>query len=35
MSGTFDYDVFLSYSSTDKKIVHALAERLTGIDVHG
>ncbi len=24
----FEYDVFLSYSSKDKKIVHALAERL-------
>jgi small GTP-binding protein len=28
MSNTFDYDVFLSYSSQDKQIVHALAERL-------
>ena len=24
----FEYDVFLSYSSKDKKTVHALAERL-------
>nr|QNO48683.1 hypothetical protein AMAKCJMG_00017 [Methanosarcinales archaeon ANME-2c ERB4] len=28
MSNTFGYDVFLSYSSQDKRIVHALAERL-------
>ena len=28
MSNTFDYDVFLSYSSQDEQIVHALAERL-------
>jgi WD40 repeat protein len=28
MSNTFDYDVFLSYSSQDKRVVHALAERL-------
>jgi hypothetical protein len=28
MSKTFEYDVFLSYSSKDKKTVHALAERL-------
>jgi hypothetical protein len=28
MSNTFDYDVFLSYSSQDKQIVHALAKRL-------
>jgi hypothetical protein len=28
MSETFEYDVFLSYSSNDKEIVHALAERL-------
>ena len=28
MSQTFEYDVFLSYSSKDKKTVHALAERL-------
>lgn len=28
MGKMFDYDVFLSYSSKDKKIVHALAERL-------
>jgi hypothetical protein len=28
MSNTFDYDVFLSYSSQDKQVVHALAERL-------
>jgi hypothetical protein len=28
MSKTFAYDVFLSYSSRDKKTVHALAERL-------
>ena len=27
---TFEYDVFLSYSSKDKKTVHALAERLRG-----
>ena len=27
---TFEYDVFLSYSSKDKTIVHALAERLRG-----
>ena len=28
MSRTFEYDVFLSYSSKDKKTVHALAKRL-------
>ena len=28
MSRAFEYDVFLSYSSKDKKIVHALARRL-------
>ncbi|VVB62484.1 TIR domain protein [uncultured archaeon] len=28
MSRTFEYDVFLSYSSKDKKTVQALAERL-------
>ncbi len=28
MSETFEYDVFLSNSSKDKEIVHALAERL-------
>ena len=28
MSNTFDYDVFLSYSSHDKQVVHALAKRL-------
>ena len=28
MSNTFDYDVFLSYSSQDTQVVHALAERL-------
>jgi hypothetical protein len=28
MSKAFEYDVFLSYSSKDKKTVHALAERL-------
>jgi hypothetical protein len=28
MSNEFEYDIFLSYSSRDKKIVHALAERL-------
>jgi len=28
MSNTFDYDVFVSYSSQDKQVVHALAERL-------
>ncbi len=28
MSSEFEYDVFLSYSSKDRKIVHSLAERL-------
>ncbi len=28
MSGTFEYDVFLSYSAKNKRVVHALAERL-------
>jgi hypothetical protein len=28
MSTTFDYDVFLSYSTKDKEVVHDLAERL-------
>ncbi|MFB3764992.1 MAG: toll/interleukin-1 receptor domain-containing protein [Methanotrichaceae archaeon] len=28
MSKTFEYDVFLSYSTKDKKIIHALAECL-------
>jgi small GTP-binding protein len=28
MNNTFNYDVFLSYSSQDKQVVHALAERL-------
>jgi WD40 repeat protein len=28
MSETFEYDVFLSYSSKDKVVVHSLAERL-------
>ena len=28
MAKTFEYDVFLSYSSRDKKIVHAIAKRL-------
>jgi WD40 repeat protein len=28
MSNTFDYDVFISYSSQDKQVVHALAKRL-------
>ncbi len=28
MSKTFEYDVFLSYSSKDKETAHALAERL-------
>ena len=28
MTKTFEYDVFLSYSSKDKKTVHALATRL-------
>jgi len=28
MNETFEFDVFLSYSSKDKKIVHELAERL-------
>ena len=28
MSKMFEYDVFLSYSSADKTVVHALAERL-------
>ncbi len=28
MSGTFKYDVFLSYSSKDEEKIHALAERL-------
>jgi len=28
MDETFDYDVFLSYSSKDRNVVHALAERL-------
>ncbi len=28
MSRVFAYDVFLSYSSRDKKVVHALAKRL-------
>lgn len=28
MGKTFEYDVFLSYSSKDKKTVHALAKRL-------
>jgi WD40 repeat protein len=28
MSNEFEYDVFLSYSTKDKQIVHALAERL-------
>jgi len=28
MKNTFDYDVFLSYSSQDKQVVRALAERL-------
>ena len=28
MSGTFEYDVFLSYSAKNKQVVHALAERL-------
>ena len=28
MAETFDYDVFLSYSSKDRDVVHALAKRL-------
>jgi hypothetical protein len=28
MTETFDYDVFLSYSSKDRNAVHALAEKL-------
>ncbi len=28
MNRAFEYDVFLSYSSEDKEIVHDLAERL-------
>jgi WD40 repeat protein len=28
MAETFDYDVFLSYSSKDRNVVHALAEKL-------
>ena len=30
MSESFEYDVFLSYSTKDKDIVHALAKRLKG-----
>ena len=30
----FDYDVFISYSSQDKAIVHPLAERLRGDGVN-
>ena len=28
MAESFEYDVFLSYSSKDRDVVHALAERL-------
>jgi len=28
MSDEFSYDLFLSYSSKDRTVVHALAERL-------
>lgn len=34
MSETFEYDVFLSYSSKDKETVHALAKRLKKDRLH-
>ncbi len=33
MDETYDYDVFLSYSSKDRKVVHALAGKLRGSGV--